>query len=384
MKKTRVVLLGSTGSIGENVFRVLSRFPDRFELVGAAAGRRVDRLAEQVAALGGRYAVTGCDDRRGELARLAAPGVCVDSGVDAMTRLATLPEVDVVLCAIVGSAGLLPVLGAIRNGKRIALASKEVMVMAGELVNRELAAHPAARILPVDSEHSAIFQCLEGRAPESVAELLLTASGGPFRDAAPEVIANATCEQALAHPVWNMGPKISIDSATLMNKALEMIEARYLFRMAPEKIKVVLHPQSIVHSMIRLTDGAVLAQLSPPDMRYAIQYALTWPERWDGDLPPLDFAAGLQLTFGPPDTARFPSLDFAMEAMRRGGTLPAVLNAANEVAVERFRQGEIRLPGIWRIVEAAMAHAAVQPQSDLETIVEADREARRFAGTWKG
>ena len=384
MKKTRVALLGSTGSIGENTFRVLSRFPDRFELVGAAAGRRVGRLAEQVAALGGRFAVTGDETCFDELRGLVPPGVAAGCGVDAMIELVTRPEVDAVLCAIVGTAGLRPVLAAIRAGKRIALASKEVMVMAGELVNRELAANPAARIVPVDSEHSAIFQCLEGRAPETVAELLVTASGGPFRNASPEEIAAATCEQALAHPVWNMGPKITIDSATLMNKALELIEARHLFRVEPERIKVVLHPQSIVHSMIRFVDGSVMAQLSRPDMRFAIQYALTWPERLAGDLPPLDFAAGLELTFGAPDRERFPSLDFAYEAMRRGGTMPAVLNAANEVAVEKFRRGEIRLPGIWRIVGAAMAHAAVRPQSDLETIVEADREARGFAAAQKG
>ena len=384
MKKTRVALLGSTGSIGENTFRVLSRFPDRFELVGAAAGRRVGRLAEQVAALGGRFAVTGDETCFEELRRAVPPGVTAGCGVDAMIELVTRPEVDAVLCAIVGTAGLRPVLAAIRAGKRIALASKEVMVMAGELVNRELAANPAARIVPVDSEHSAIFQCLEGRAPETVAELLVTASGGPFRNASPEEIAAATCEQALAHPVWNMGPKITIDSATLMNKALELIEARHLFRVEPDRIKVVLHPQSIVHSMIRFVDGSVMAQLSRPDMRFAIQYALTWPERLAGDLPPLDFAAGLELTFGAPDRERFPSLDFAYEAMRRGGTMPAVLNAANEVAVEKFRRGEIRLPGIWRIVEAAMAHAAVRSQSDLETIVEADREARGFAAAQKG
>ena len=384
MKKTRVALLGSTGSIGENTFRVLSRFPDRFELVGAAAGRRVGRLAEQVTALGGRFAITGDETCFEELRGAVPPGVAAGCGVDAMIELVTRPEVDAVLCAIVGTAGLRPVLAAIRAGKRIALASKEVMVMAGELVNRELTANPAAKIVPVDSEHSAIFQCLEGRAPETVAELLVTASGGPFRNASPEEIAAATCEQALAHPVWNMGPKITIDSATLMNKALELIEARHLFRVEPDRIKVVLHPQSIVHSMIRFVDGSVMAQLSRPDMRFAIQYALTWPERLAGDLPPLDFAAGLELTFGAPDRERFPSLDFAYEAMRRGGTMPAVLNAANEVAVEKFRRGEIRLPGIWRIVEAAMAHAAVRPQSDLETIVEADREARGFAAAQKG
>ncbi|MBO5763590.1 MAG: 1-deoxy-D-xylulose-5-phosphate reductoisomerase, partial [Lentisphaeria bacterium] len=234
-------------------------------------------------------------------------------------------------------------------------------------------------IIPVDSEHSAIFQCLTGRRADEVASLVLTASGGTFRDASAEEIANATWERALQHPTWNMGPKITVDSASLMNKALEMVEARYLFRVAPEKIEVLLHPQSLIHSMIRMTDGAFMAQMSVPDMRFAIQYAFTYPERIGGDLPQMAFDPAVQLTFALPDRKKFPSLDFAEEAMRCGGTMPAVMNAANEIAVEKYFRGEIAFPQIWSIIEQTMSAHRAAGQDILEEILEADRWARDYA-----
>ncbi len=378
-RRKRIVVLGSTGSIGESAFRVLSAFPDRFEVTGLAAHSRVERLAEQVRLLSARIAVTADPARSTDLARLLPPGVDADAGPEAMIRLVERDDVDLVLCAVVGTGGLLPVLAALRAGKTVALASKEVLVMAGELVRRELAASPGGRLLPVDSEHSAIFQCLDGRRPDEIAGLILTASGGAFRTASREEIAAADWQRALAHPTWQMGPKVTIDSASLMNKALELVEARHLFDLPPEKLKVLIHPQSVVHSMVELVDGALLAQLSHPDMRFAIQYALTYPERTAGGLPKLSFAQGLTLQFEEPDRKRFPSLDFAEEAMRCGGTMPAVMNAANEVAVEKFHRGEIAFPTIWSIIEKTMAAHRVEPQESLAQILEADRAARSFA-----
>jgi 1-deoxy-D-xylulose-5-phosphate reductoisomerase len=283
----------------------------------------------------------------------------------------------------VGTAGFQQVAEAIRNGKIIALASKEIMVMGGEWINALLKKHPASRIIPVDSEHSAIFQCLAGRSDEEVAKLVLTASGGPFRTASAEEIRNATWEKAMQHPTWRMGAKVTIDSASMMNKALELVEASYLFRVKPEKLSVVIHPQSIVHSMVEMADGALIAQLAPPDMRFAIQYALTWPDRCDGKLPKLDWAKLAPLTFEEPDHKRFPSLDFALEALRTGGTLPTAMNAANEVAVEKFRRGEIAFPEIWSIVESVMEAHDVRGQQDFAEIEAADREAREFAAGWR-
>ena len=379
MKQKNIVVLGSTGSIGESAFRILSHFPDRFHVVGLAARSRTERLAQQAAELHADFALT-TDPARGEDLARHLPASCrALTGEEAMVDLVTRPEVDVVLCAIVGTGGFAPVAAAIRAGKTIALASKEVMVMAGEWINRELDRNPAASLIPVDSEHSAIFQCLTGRRADEVASLVLTASGGTFRDASAEEIANATWERALQHPTWNMGPKITVDSASLMNKALEMVEARYLFRVAPEKIEVLLHPQSLIHSMIRMTDGAFMAQMSVPDMRFAIQYAFTYPERIGGDLPQMAFDPAVQLTFALPDRKKFPSLDFAEEAMRCGGTMPAVMNAANEIAVEKFFRGEIAFPQIWSIIEQTMSAHRAAGQDILEEILEADRWARDYA-----
>ena len=384
MSRKRVIVLGSTGTIGENTFKILQALPERFEVVGLAACTQVKRLAEQAAALGAKHVVTGDGKYRNDLARLAPAGVHVSAGTEAMAELASRPEVDIVVCAIVGTAGFLPVAEAVRHGKTIALASKEIMVMGGEWINALLKKHPAARIIPVDSEHSAIFQCLAGRREDEVAKLVLTASGGPFRTATAEDIRNATWEKAMQHPTWRMGAKVTIDSASMMNKALELVEARYLFRVKPEKLSVVIHPQSIVHSMVEMTDGALIAQMAPPDMRFAIQYALTWPERCDGKLPKLDWSQIAPLTFELPDARKFPSLDFAKEALATGGTLPTAMNAANEVAVEKFKRGEIAFPEIWSIVEKTMDAHDVRSQLDFAEIEAADREAREFAVGLRG
>ena len=290
-------------------------------------------------------------------------------------ELASRDDVDIVVCAIVGTGGLLPVLAALRANKRVALASKEVMVMAGDLVNAELdAGH--GEIIPVDSEHSAIFQCLDGCPAESINKLIITASGGAFRNWRSEELAKATWQDALKHPVWSMGAKITIDSATLMNKALEIVEAGYLFRISAEKIDVVIHPQSIIHSMVEFADGSIMAQLSKPDMRFAIQYAMSYPERWDGALEKLDLCKLGKLEFSAPDRAKYPSLDMAYAALRAGGTLPAVMNAANEVAVDAFCKELITLPQIWACVAEVMQKHNVQALECLETAIQADCEAR--------
>ncbi len=380
MKQTGVVILGATGSIGRNTARVLECHPDRFRVVGLVARCNTEELARQAMLFRPRLTVTTDPERLPELRAALPPGLETATGAESVLELVTAPETDMVLCAIVGTGGLAPVLAALRAGKRVALASKEVLVMAGEIVQRELDTSPGGSLIPVDSEHSALFQCLAGRNPDELRTLWLTASGGPFRDWSSEQIAAATLEDALAHPTWAMGPKVTIDSASLMNKALELVEAHYLFRVPPERLKVLIHPQSLVHSMIELNDGSFIAQMSKPDMRFAIQYALTYPERSAaGKLPELDFSAGLDFDFRLPDRRKFPSLDFADEAMRRGGTLPAVMNAANEVAVEKFRRGEIGFSRIWSIIEQTMAAHEVEPQRDLETIHAADREARVFA-----
>ena len=380
MKKKGVVVLGTTGSIGLSTARVLEKFPDKFEVISLVARNNLDELARQAVLFKPRTVIT-TDERLTDALQSKLPaGIKGEGGWAPVMEAVTAPETDVVVCAIVGTGGLEPVVAAIRAGKTIALASKEVMVMAGEIVRRELAASPGAKLVPVDSEHSAVFQCLAGRPECEIKNLLITASGGAFRNWSMEEIAQATLQDALKHPNWSMGPKVTIDSASLMNKALEMVEARYIFNVAPEKIKVVLHPQSIVHSMVELCDNSVIAQLCQTDMRFAIQYALTYPERFDGALPAMDFAKLLTLEFSALDRVKYPSIGFAEEAMRQGGTMPAVMNAANEVAVERFRNGDIRFTRIWSIVEKTMDAHKTLPQESFAVVKEADAWARAFAG----
>ncbi len=386
--RKRIVVLGSTGSIGENVFNVLCAFPDRFQVIGLAACSRIERLAAQAQKLSARVAVTADVSRKRDLSRLLPADIISDAGSDALIRLVLRDDVDLVVCAIVGIGGLQPVLAALDSNKTVALASKEVLVMAGGLIqdtlkhsvpDNDASEKLNRRLLPIDSEHSAIFQCLEGRHRDEVSGLILTASGGALRTASREEIAAADLQRVMAHPTWRMGPKVTIDSASLMNKALELIEARYLFDVSPQKLRVLIHPQSIIHSMVEFVDGALLAQLACPDMRFAIQYALTYPERVNGNLPRLNFAQTLTLQLEEPDRRRFPSIDFAEEALRCGGTMPTAMNAANEVAVEKFRRGEIAFPAIWSIVEKTMANHHVQAQENLSQILEADRSARCFA-----
>jgi 1-deoxy-D-xylulose-5-phosphate reductoisomerase len=374
-----VVLLGSTGSIGTSTVKVAEDLPDRIRLLGLAAGNNAELLVEQTRKH--KPAVISISDpaKAKEMQNMFGTKTQVFSGAHGLLKLATLPDADIVLIAIVGTAGLQPALAAIRAGKDIAIASKEILVMAGEIVMREARKH-GVRVLAVDSEHSAIFQCLDGKPSNSVRKLWLTASGGPFRDKRlwpKEKFPEITIAHALQHPSWVMGRKITIDSATLFNKGLEMIEARWLFGIEMARVGVLVHPQSIVHSLVEFVDGSLLAQLSTPDMCLPIQYALTYPDRAPSGRVQTDFARLGSLTFEAPDLERFPSLELARRAGEAGGTLPAVLNAANEVAVEAFVNRRINFPQIFETVRRVMdAHQAVLHPT-LEQILAADAWARR-------
>jgi 1-deoxy-D-xylulose-5-phosphate reductoisomerase len=373
-----VVLLGSTGSIGTSTIKVAEDLSDRIRLVGLGAGNNVDLLFEQTVKHRPE-AISIIDPAKAqELRDKLGAAANVSSGADGLVQLATMPGADVVLIAIVGTAGLRPALAAIRAGKDIAVASKEILVMAGEIVMGEARKH-GVRVLAVDSEHSAIFQCLDGKPPASVRKLWLTASGGPFRTTPKEEFPNITVERALKHPSWVMGRKITIDSATLFNKGLEMIEARWLFDIEMARVSVVIHPQSVVHSMVEFVDGSMLAQLSTPDMCLPIQYALTYPDRAPSDRVQTNLAKLGSLTFEEPDPERFPSLELARKAGEIGGTLPAVLNAANEVAVEAFVNRRINFPQISETVRRTMDKHKVVSHPTLDQILEADTWARHEA-----
>ena len=376
-----VVLLGSTGSIGTSTVKVAEDLPDHIRLIGLAAGGNLELLLEQTRKH--KPAVVSINDpaKANELRNTLGTSCEVVCGPDGLLKLATLPAADIVLIAIVGTAGLQPALAAIRAGKDIAVASKEILVMAGEIVMNEARKY-GVRVLAVDSEHSAIFQCLDGKPPNSVRKLILTASGGPFRDKSiwpKEKFSEISVECALKHPSWVMGRKITIDSATLFNKGLEMIEARWLFDIEMARVGVVVHPQSIVHSMVEFVDGSLLAQLSTPDMCLPIQYALTYPDRAASDRVQTNFPKVGTLTFEEPDVERFPAIELARRAGEVGGTLPAVLNAANEIAVEAFVNRQINFPQITETVRRTMdAHKTVFHPT-LEQILEADSWARREA-----
>ena len=373
-----VVLLGSTGSIGTSTIKVAEDLPDQIRLIGLAAGNNVELLLEQTRKH--RPASISISDpaKAAELRNALGTAADVYSGDEGLIKLATLPAADIVLIAIVGTAGLQPALAAIRAGKDIAVASKEILVMAGEIVMREAEKH-GVKVLAVDSEHSAIFQCLDGKPGASVRKLWLTASGGPFRDRVAwpkEKFSEITVERALKHPSWVMGRKITIDSATLFNKGLEMIEARWLFNIEMDRVGVVVHPQSIVHSMVEFVDGSIIAQMSAPDMCLPIQYALTYPARVSSDRVQTNFAKIGTLTFEEPDTDRFPALGLARRAGEIGGTLPAVFNAANEVAVEAFCNRHITFDQIPAVVAETMKCHEVVPHPSLEQILAADAWAR--------
>jgi 1-deoxy-D-xylulose-5-phosphate reductoisomerase len=383
----RLSLLGSTGSIGEQTLAVAAAAPERFEVVALGAGRNIEKLADQVRCF--RPGLVSVADAAGaaELReRLGSQPVEVLVGDEGLKSVAECPA-DLVVSALVGAVGLAPTLAAIRAGRDIALANKEVMVTAGALVLREVKAHDVA-LLPVDSEHSAIFQALCGQRIEDVERLILTASGGPFRTWTAEQIADATIEQALNHPNWDMGPKITIDSASLMNKGLEVIEARWLFDIPPERIDVVVHPQSIIHSLVEFVDTSVLAQLGLPDMRVPIAVALAFPERIDLDLPVLDLPALGRMDFETPDRKRFPCLELAFEALRADEAAPAVVNASNEIAVAAFLDGRIQFPEIaatnGAVLNSHVGRSGSGSLRDLADVEEADDWARSCAREWIG
>ena len=373
-----VVLLGSTGSIGTSTIKVAEDLPEQIRLVGLAAGNNAELLLAQALKHRPR-AVSLHDPAQAQALRHAlGPATEVFCGAEGLIKLATLPEADLVLVAIVGTAGLAPALAAIRAGKDLAVASKEVLVMAGEIVMREARQH-GVRVLAVDSEHSAIFQCVEGKPASSIRRLWLTASGGPFRATPAEEFPAITVERALKHPSWVMGPKITIDSATLFNKGLEMIEARWLFDIEIDRVSVLVHPQSVVHSLVEFVDGSMLAQLSSPDMCLPIQYALTYPHRAPSNRVQTNLAKLGTLSFAEPDPVRFPALTLARTAGEVGGTLPAVLNAANEVAVEAFVNRRINFPSISATVRRTLERHKPISHPTLDQILEADAWARKEA-----
>jgi 1-deoxy-D-xylulose-5-phosphate reductoisomerase len=378
-----ITVLGSTGSIGVSTLDVVRRHSGRFRVEALTANRNLDKLAAQCREFQPRYAVladqSGAGELRGRLQKVA-PDTEVLTGMEGLEAVAQLSRVSYVMAAIVGAAGLRPALAAVRAGKRLLLANKEALVVAGPLFMEEAAAH-GAEILPIDSEHNAVFQCLptdfrRGLDAIGVRQILLTASGGPFRQLPLEALAGVTPEQACAHPNWKMGRKISVDSATMMNKGLEVIEACWLFRASPQQVQVVLHPQSVIHSLVEYTDGSVLAQLGNPDMRTPIAHALAWPERMESGVASLDLLAVARLDFEPPDLQRFPCLRLAYHAVEQGGNCPAILNAANEVAVRAFLQGRVTFTAIPELIEDTLSEIPAGDSAGLEELMDVDALAR--------
>ncbi len=376
--RRHVAILGSTGSIGTQALDVIAQHPDLFEVELLTANNNVDLLIEQAIRFQPNQVVICNPDLYDRVAEALQPSMIkVFAGIDSVCDLVGNPSIDIVLAAMVGFSGLRPTIAALEAGKAVALANKETLVAAGSLVMPLARAHQAP-VIPVDSEHSAIFQCLQGERVKP-SKLILTGSGGPFRKMPAAEMAGITREAALNHPRWKMGAKVTVDSATLMNKGLEFIEARWLFDMAPEDIEVVIHPQSIIHSMVRFSDGCVMAQLSNPDMRLPIQYALSYPYRIPLAMEPLDLVRTASLTFEEPDLDRFPCLAIAREALKRGGTAPCTMNAANEEAVAAFLEGRIRFIDIPVIIEKTLASAGFEAKPDLETIYSTNFESRRIA-----
>jgi 1-deoxy-D-xylulose-5-phosphate reductoisomerase len=374
-ERKRVVVLGATGSIGESALKVARDIPDRMEIVGLAANSNAEKLATAANETRAQCVCLVDETKIDILTRELEYKPRILGGQEGLLEIARLTDAEMVLVAIVGTGGLRPALTAIEAGKDLAVASKEILVMAGEIVMRE--AHDNyVNVLPVDSEHNAIFQCLEGKSSLDVRRLILTASGGPFRETPRKDFDSITPEQALKHPTWNMGPKITVDSATLFNKGLEMIEAHWLFGVEMKRVEVVIHPQSIVHSMVEFTDGSTLAQLSYSNMCFPIQYAVTWPARVPNTLPPLDFSTLSRLEFFTPRYDDFPALNLARRAGETGGTLPAVMNAANEVTVAGFLDRQVRFSDIWKIVQEVMNRHTPVAHPDLDAILEADQWAR--------
>jgi 1-deoxy-D-xylulose-5-phosphate reductoisomerase len=381
-----ICILGATGSIGVNTLDVAARHPEKYKIIALSANSQVDRLVEQCEQYQPEYAVMAGEKAAQELEvklKSKNSSVQVLSGIEGLEKIASLPQVDYVMAAIVGAAGLKPTLAAARAGKRILLANKEALVMSGQIFMDEVK-NNNAELLPIDSEHNAIFQCMpedyeNGFAESGITKILLTGSGGPFRTKALNELENVTPNQACAHPNWSMGRKISVDSATMMNKGLEIIEACWLFNTNPDNIQVVVHPQSVIHSMVQYSDGSVLAQLGQPDMRTPIAHALAWPERIESGVEKLDFFSISKLEFEQPDYERFPCLRLAEESIRKGGTAPAILNAANEVAVASFLDNELKFTDIAYVVEQTLSNLTSRPADSLTEILEDDLSARKEA-----
>jgi len=374
--KKKIVVLGSTGSIGQSTISVVRDLSHMLQIVGLAAGANTAAILRQLEEFSPKAAALEQETSADQLRGLVNGGIDIYSGAEGILEIARMPEADLAVCAIVGAAGLVPAVEAIKSGKDIALANKEVLVMAGSIV-MEMARRHGVRIVPVDSEHSALFQCLQNQDRGKIKRLVLTASGGPFRDRDIDEFDSFTPDQALNHPRWDMGSKVTIDSATMMNKGLEIIEARWLFGIEIAKIDVIIHPQSIIHSMVEYEDGVIMAQMSEPDMRIPIQYALTYPERIQRKIENFDFSKNRNLTFEPPDTEKFPCLELARNAAEIGGTMPVVLNAANEVAVNRFLNREIKFTDIPRLIRQAMQDHQVVHDADIETLIEIDAKIRK-------
>jgi 1-deoxy-D-xylulose-5-phosphate reductoisomerase len=376
-----ISILGSTGSIGCNTLKVIEHLGD-YRVVALGAGRNMAKFAEQIAKFKPELVSVdneGCaESLERELHSLNTPSPKIELNSKGLESVATHPAAEIVVSAAVGAVGFVPTLRALETGKRVALANKETLVIGGELMTKA-AEKSGAEILPVDSEHNAIHQCLRGQNIDEVRRIILTASGGPFRTWTKDEITRATREEALAHPNWSMGDKITIDSATLMNKGLEVIEAKWLFGFDADRISVIVHPQSVIHSMVEMVDGSIIAQMGVTDMKHPIQYALTYPERRMNCLPPLDLAGLSELTFEQPDVERFPCLDLAYRALRKGGTAPAVLNAANEIAVSAFLDGKIELVEIARINESVLESHELKAADSVDAVLAADREARDAA-----
>lgn len=378
-QKRKIAVLGSTGSIGTQALDVISRYPDRFEAYALVANNQVDRLLEQVRRFKPEVVVIANESKYTTLKEaLSDLPVKVWAGAEAIEQVVQDTEIDIVLTAMVGFSGLKPTISALKARKTIALANKETLVIAGELITR-LALENRAAILPVDSEHSAIFQCLNGEGSNEIEKILLTASGGPFRNFSMSQLQQVTREQALHHPNWNMGAKVTIDSSTLMNKGLEMIEARWLFDVNPSQIEIIVHPQSIIHSMVQFKDRSIMAQLSLPDMRMPIQYAFSYPERIPSDVKPVNFFELSTLTFEKPDTKRFRNLGLAYESIEKGGNMPCIMNAANEIAVELFLQEKIGFLQMSELIEQTLTKTVFIQNPSLEDYIQTDTEAREIA-----
>ena len=388
---TQVTILGATGSIGQSTLDVLSRHPEQYQLYAVSANTQVDKMADICRQFKPRIAVMADEASAAQLKSLLdGQGVEVRGGVDALNEIASSEQVDIVMAAIVGAVGLMPTLSAVRAGKRVLLANKETLVMAGHLFMREVAQHQA-QLLPIDSEHNAMFQCLpndyslgmadDGLSHRGISKILLTGSGGPFRETPLDEFDHITPEQAIAHPNWSMGPKISVDSATMMNKGLELIEACWLFDVTHRDIDIVLHPESIIHSMVAYQDGSVLAQMGNPDMRTPIAHALAWPNRIDSGVEPLDLIKVSQLNFEIADEQRFPCLRLARQAIQQGGTSMAILNAANEIAVQAFLSGQIKFTRISSMIDQTLQYLPSKETDSLQEILSVDQSAREYASS---